>query len=431
MRIHHIFISLVLFLFISCGKDSKPLENDPGFTPIPPGSSANPNTSSSSGGDPDISSSSDTDTTSTNPGDDPDDSNVEVSGPSDLRASIISGNSTLVLAWTDVPDYSQSDTSFYGYVIYRNTDFQGWDSIGIVPAGVQLYRDAALDGTGQYRYIYKIAGYGYDRDTHAPSLLTRYSNEASIHPLTDLAFITPIFDQAEGITMLRWAPSVWEIYWNHKGLQPEAGFVIQLLNGIIDTTVHTVVDKTPDSANVMVGDWLNLDTLGEADNHFWVRGPLAPGNYRVYAYYNDVFGNIISEFTPEMTTSEHLDYAGGIVFEAPKDVKAKMDTTNFDVSFSWKLGFNGTAAGSPYTDTIYQEIRVSRAGVSTAPTGLKESDISYIVDGNLGNFCTIAIQVRSVWTDIFGVTDYSDWSDPTGTLPGADANLAPAGNWCK
>lgn len=339
-------------------------------------------------------------------------------GPSDLRVSpyLSAAPATIVLNWTDVDHWPRS--AYSGYKIFRNDDYQGWQEIGSAVPEQQFYLDTSLPNT-IYRAIYRVAAYGTAANG-SDSLLSKFSNESGIVPLTTLGFGDIVFDQPEDIVITRWGPSSWEISWSHSGLNPEAGFVVQRLNPWPDS-ISTPSGSGVGQAIVNRGMWNNLDTLRESDNHFWVYGPMARGMYRVYAYYTEQFDRLISEFTAEVLTP--VTYNSLITFLPPLVFPALLTPDTVDIT--WIGQHNQFVGASP--DTAWYEARIV--------DGIQEIFETYSLTSmgrpyQIGSTCSFAISLRIAWRDRYGVMDYTAWSTPAGTKPGTQGELIDKNRLC-
>ena len=353
------------------------------------------------------------------------------------------GLTSLVLTWTDFT--SLRSNQYAGYKIERNTNYHGWDSIALVKPQAQFFKDTTLDPSGEYMYIYRIIA--VDSATRAP--VSKYSNEAGTTPISVLGFTSVVFDAPTAIKAIRWAPSVWEIYWAHSGTKPELGFVVQALN----TTSHYVtvpIDKgdtlsypkpqiSSSSSRWLTapGDWFDLDTLGENDNHFFTKGPILNGypflapHFRVYAFYSDEFSRLISEFTDEI--SAPAAYDASITFTKP-DIYARMlDSTGID--FSWNPTHKGiepysSGFGSIYTQKVQWELLLTN-GTTTTTDSFPLAKKAFQKTGlTWANICSVSLSVRLVWLDVYGIQDKTDWA-VVGTKPGTDGNLTDKNKVCK
>jgi hypothetical protein len=276
-------------------------------------------------------------------------------GPGDLAVSIIAAEQTLVLTWSDVTAFKKNE--YDGYQIWRNTSYSGWTKVGKVLPEKGFFKDESLDepdsdyrGGEELKYQYRIVAYkerGDSSNFADDSLITQWSNLAGVQAVTELGFNGVGFEQPGEITMIRWRPASYSIHWEHSGLAPELGFVIQRVAEDRDS-IQVVVDKIPGADGIdsitrnqyfTRSDWMDLDTLGATDNHFWVYG-VGPASevYRVYAFYSYEFGNVISEYTNEVVPP--IEYADGIEFdEGPTDVKGVINANN-QVSFTWQNNHN-------------------------------------------------------------------------------------------
>ncbi len=360
-----------------------------------------------------------------------------VAGPSDLKVSSFVGPHTIVLTWTDISTLPKDE--YTGYKIFRNDNYTGWDSVGVAPVEQQFFRDNSFD-TIEYKSIYRIVA--YKTRAKGDTLLSRYSNEAGVVPVSSMGFGEVIFDSPDAAQMVRFAPSVWDLAWTQSGTKPELGFVVQALRYQteyqpvpLDTgdTFLGVPDTTTGQWLTSEANWFSLDTLGEADNHFMVKGPVIDATYytalfRVYAYYNDEFGAMISEFTSEVEPP--TVYKAPVVFTPPEVFANLISGTPGSVDFSWNMTHSGVEkSGNRYTDTTYWEYELLQGGTYLA--GTLQTGVTALNAVPTGNICSISLRVRLVWIDIYGGVDRTAWSATAGTKPGTQGKLTDKAKVCK
>lgn len=356
-----------------------------------------------------------------------------VAGPADLKVSSLIGPKSLVLTWTDVPSLPHKD--YLGYQIYRNDNYSGWKLVGTAVPQKEFYKDTTLGATGEYKYLYKIIA--FDSLKGDTTYVSKFSNEAGTLPITELGFKGVVFDEPSNFTATRWSPSWYRFSWSISALKPELGVVVQKLafNGsnpdfVTGGVTYPMIDS--------LGDWVNLDTLGENDNHFDVQGPNSGGTYRIYAFYSDEFGRVWSEFSPEISTRE-VQYHSSIVFTPPVVYTRVIDNTS--IVTSWVQTHNNylenvnvyKAVDDLYSKAVYEieetvgandatPQQVSFSKIQTMKLGLSLTDLN-------NNLCAYSVRIRVVWTDKFNVTDKTSWSNVSGTVSGA-TNLADPGQFC-
>ena len=257
-----------------------------------------------------------------------------LAAPSNFQVSQNIGGA-IVMTWEDTPNPQKAIT---GYAIQRNLNFEGWIHLAEVTPGKGFFKDTTIGSSVELKFQYRIAGFASNRD----SLVTKYTTPTGNTAISDKGFLETEYDAPSDFIVHRWGPTTFEFVWGHSGLKTELGFVVERLNGYKDSIplVNGEEDQTKDYNNtqtdfeVIVGDWLDLDTLGPTDNHFWVFDECG-SNYRVHAYYSDQYANIISEFSPEVTAGPSTPYSEPIVFEAPSNLKVRANVDELTLGFSW------------------------------------------------------------------------------------------------
>ena len=347
-------------------------------------------------------------------------------GPTDLLVSSIVRHKTMVLTWTDV---GLSRNQYSGYKIYRSTNFTGWDSVEIAPPEQQFFRDNSLD-TNAYDFMYKIVA--YKTVNKKDSLVSTWSNEAGLLAINDMGFQGVEFDEPEELEIVRWAPSVYELVWDHSGRKPELGFIVQKM-GLISEKEWVFPDPgndilppnmqhNSDSLLTQEAYWYDQDTLSESNNHLYVHGNNAYGLYRVFAYYSDEFGKMISEFTNEAQTP--IAYSPPIVFTAP-DLTPQI-SSNTEIDFSWIPTHKNIKA---YTDSLYWELIINEAG--TLSTEIIPNSVAGFKTVTVApaNICRVVLTVNLVWKDVHGFVDRIGVTG--GSAAGVDSKLKDPGEICK
>lgn len=362
-----------------------------------------------------------------------------VAGPNNLKVSSLAGPKSLVLTWTDITAFKRDE--YLGYKIYRNDNYSGWKEVGEAPPQKQFYKDTTLNPSGEYMYIYRIIAFD-STSKGKDTLISKYSNEAGTLPLTALGFGEILFDEPEDFSITRWAPSLFEMKWTISGKKPELGMVVQKLATASRSMIFPI-DSTDFNLSDSISYWVNVDTLDQDDNHYFVYDSIATGRYRIFAFYSQEFGRIISEFSPEVTT-DRAPYDSTVKFLPPTPwVRIVDDTT---VLASWVQNHNDFVEAantdlffekviSPYKDTVYYEIEEF---VSDQPVRkfTQQLDAIQFVNDNLSitdvhhHLCSYSYRVRLFWRDRWGRIDRTDWSVLSGTSGGA-VNLKDPGTICK
>jgi len=330
----------------------------------------------------------------------------------------------MVLTWTDIPSLKQSEYS--GYKVYRNDNYSGWVAVGSSPPDQQFYRDRSYKSM-QYIADYRIIA--FVKTSTGDSLISKWSNEAGVVAVNQLAFGAVTFETVDSVGITRWSPSTFEMRWHVSNKKPEVGFVIQHMNSLPDTALFpdsTSITKVP----VAPGDWRNVDTLGQDDNHYTIhmKNKLFPSLFRLYAYYNNEFKTMISEFSPEVLTPRAYD--ASISFTPPAVYTKVLDDTTIDVSWNPTDLNVGIVAG----DTVWYEYQET---VGATPTPAKDPTVDRHTTAHRKNvsaitdLCSYSIRVRMAWLDSWGAIDYSAWSPLSGTKPGTDGTLTDNNKICK
>jgi hypothetical protein len=368
----------------------------------------------------------------------PDVDSTLIDGPTGLQVSSIAGPRTLVLTWTDIPSLPR--TSYLGYQVWRNDNYGGWSLVGVAPPQKQFFKDTSLSATGEYMYLYRIIAYD-TTGAGADTVISKFSAEAGTPAVTELGFGGIVFDNPSAFTITRWGPSLFELKWNISALKPELGVVVQKLSTtsskppfISNGTSWLVSDST--------SDWKNLDTLGENNNHFFVYDSNAFGTYRIYAFYSNEFGRIISEFSTEVSTAE-AKYHTNVTFEAPDNYTKILDSNT--IVASWSQTHNtfierANALDSfalPVlngADTAYYEIEQYVSDSKVKQFELAFDQIQFVNDSLSYSdvhyhLCAYAYRIRVFWKDQWNQVDRTQWSPLSGTS-GGTVNLADPASYC-
>lgn len=362
-----------------------------------------------------------------------------VAGPDNLKVSSLAGPKSLVLTWTDVTTIKRDD--YLGYKIYRNDNYSGWKVVGEAPPQKQFYKDTTLDPSGEYKYIYRIIAFD-STSKGKDTLISKYSNEAGTLPLTSLGFGEVIFDEPTDFTITRWGPSLFELKWSISGKKPELGMVVQKLSTSARSMIFPI-DSTDFNLSDSISYWVNVDTLGQDDNHFFVYDSVAFGRYRIFAFYSEEFGRIISEFSPEVST-DRAPYDSTVKFLAPTAWSRIVSSTT--IQASWVQNHNDFVEAantdldfekliSPYKDTVYYEIEEFVSDKDARKFTQPLDAIQFVNDGLSttdvhNHICSYSYRVRLFWRDRWGRIDRTDWSVLSGTS-GGTVNIMDPNEFCK
>ena len=282
-----------------------------------------------------------TDTTATSS----DDAKVDETLPNitGLQVSRWVGEGKRLLAW-DAPSWNPALVG--GLVIERDRNYSGWKVLDTLKGDeirAGLWLDSALEVTNQMKYRYRL--YTIPLDPESPNR-SEYTDVVGTMALDEWGFVGGQFDVPNGFSGCWMHGNQQHITWSVQRMANAGGWVLQAL-GAQDTTIH--VDSTMAGNLVGFGPngnqwltraaWIDLDTLREDDNHYWINWPMFDG-YRLYAYYLDEFSGVTSEYSPEIVFNTIIpcNPASYPVYE--KGAAAlKVDTAKTSVSWEPPSGF--------------------------------------------------------------------------------------------
>lgn len=215
----------------------------------------------------------------------------------------------------------------------------------------------------------------------------------------------------------RQAPSVWDISFSYAGEDAESIVVQRIAPG----------GKS----------WEEYAELGADVTHFLVDGEDNGGYYYRLAAKNK---DSRSAYTKEIFVSEENDYAEGISLDAPTakpnvtedNILELVITGNYPGKKITKSVYNKDSDGKVVGGVYYQARFVTGAekGVDTVKVSSDQSSISMEYDSEEEQ-CNSYAQIRVVWTDRNGVSDYGEWSDPMGSKAGTNTSLVDDAGRCS
>ena len=243
-----------------------------------------------------------TDTTSTSTSDNATE-DVTLPNVEGLQVSRWVGDGKLLLAW-NAPTWNPALVG--GLVIERDKNYSGWKVVDTLKGDeirAGLWLDSSLQVTNQMKYRYRLYTIPVDPEVDNRST---YTDIVGTMALDEWGFVDGGFDVPNGFSGCWMHGNQQHITWNVQRMATAGGWVLQALGGQ-DTAIH--VDSTM-AGNIVGfgpkgdqwltrGAWINLDTLSEDNNHYWINWPKFDG-YRIYAYYLDEYSGVTSEYSPEI-----------------------------------------------------------------------------------------------------------------------------------
>lgn len=219
------------------------------------------------------------------------------------------------------------------------------------------------------------------------------------------------------VTLSRLAPSVWELTFSYEGKNAES-FVVQR---------YAPGNKS----------WEEYDEIDAEMTHFLIDGEKNGGYYYRLAAKND---ETRSSYTKELFVSEDVGYAEGIKLTPPtakpnvseENVLELVLTGNYPSKSITKSIYNKDSKGKTVGSVSYEArfVTGTEKSVDTVKVSVDQSSISKTFK-SVEEQCNAYAQIRVVWTDKNGVSDYGEWSDPMGTKAGTNSNLIDADKRCE
>jgi hypothetical protein len=213
---------------------------------------------------------------------------------------------------------------------------------------------------------------------------------------------------------VRIAPSVWRLYWDYKESSScaETGFV-----------VHSLDMKNP------VG-WKDVGKSAEDVNLYILSGENYRGkSYRVAA----LNGDKKSEWADPVEVNTETKYSTEYTFTTPTLLASVYKAAGgFDMRLVVTKNFpNEAMVSSDYTKSIEYEFRWggSASGVKNAKIDVSETSVTTSFTDK-EKLCSSYGQVRTIWTDVNGKTEVTEWSTPVGSLSGFNSSLGDSEKLC-
>ena len=223
-------------------------------------------------------------------------------------------------------------------------------------------------------------------------------------------------DAPSKVTVVRLAPSVWELNFSYTGSGAKSLVVQRYAPG----------NKS----------WEEYDEIDVDLTHLLLDGSENGDHYYRLAAKND---ETRSAYTEEVFVSDEVAYAEGISLAAPtakpsvseEKVLEIVLTGNYPGKKITKSTYNKNAKGKSVGGVVYEARFVMGAekSVDTVKVSVDKSSISKEFK-SVDEQCNAYAQIRVVWTDKNGVSDYGDWSDPMGTKAGTNSNLSDKEKIC-
>lgn len=220
-----------------------------------------------------------------------------------------------------------------------------------------------------------------------------------------------------GFAVSRLAPSVWELSFSYDDQSEAESFVVQRF--------------APGNKS-----WEEFDEIGADMTHFLVDGASNGGYYYRLAAKNE---KTRSAYTKEIFVSEEIDYAEGISLAAPtakpnvseENILELVLTGNYPSKKITKSVYNKDSKGKNVGGVFYEArfVTGTEKSVDTVKVSADQSSIAKEFN-SVEEQCNAYAQIRVVWTDKNGVSDYGEWSDPMGTKAGTNTNLIDADKRC-
>lgn len=218
------------------------------------------------------------------------------------------------------------------------------------------------------------------------------------------------------LNVSRLAPSVWELDISYSGTDGKK-FVIQRM--------------APNASK-----WSDFDSLSVDVTHKLLDGASNSGFYYRVAAMN---GSKRSAYSPEIWLDEGVAYKGDLKLVPPSvtpnilqdSVLELVITGNYPSMEIVNSQYNKNSKDKVVGEVFYQARFVygSDYNVDTVKFSIDKASLSKKFKSTLDQ-CNSFAQVRVVWKDKNGVTDYSDWTSPMGTKTGTTDGLVNTNNRC-
>ena len=331
--------------------------------------------------------------------------------PTDLTIEP-NGTDKYLLSWSYTNNAANPENGFKLQFLDLNNG-STWTDGPAVNTGVHY---AEIDATVNGGNYVRVAAIG----KNGTNIYSEYSADIKIPEASSNT------DQCSGnlaapksLTATRLAPSVWQLSWSYErsATCAEKKFIVQKLNV-----------KDPGS------DWTDLPAIESGIHYLILEG--YEGNignrYRVKA----INGENSSEFSNTLELNTLIQYNVEFNFKAPTLKSAVYKTTSgkYEMKLTVVDNFpnramenNGDYAN--YTASIEYEFRWFKdEDVQPVITKVATGGETVIVLNTFTNryeVCNAYAQVRTIWTDNLGGEEKTEWSKPSGSMPGYTLDYDP------
>ncbi|MCF0216601.1 MAG: fibronectin type III domain-containing protein [Fibrobacteraceae bacterium] len=370
---------------------------------------------------------------------------VELSVPSNLKVSQMT-DSTWLLTW----EYTPAGGDEEGFLVQvLDLENSVWKKEGTSGQGVYKY---VLKGKKRLDHFYRVAAYvGSKTGQFSSDIYITEKGGQEGSPDSTAGEVAADLPIPGNLQAYRVAPSVFVLEWEYSRLadRPASGFEIEYM------------DPT--------GKWVRLEDKPDSNSTRYILNGLknAERYYRVRAF--DADG--VSEYSNEVLVTKSAEYREDISFTVPKitgqirtyldicvdtttldyitksrtvidsfEVNSTMmykyednDTTKtkfLDLTLSSDVPNNAVLFSDykpkEYTKKLYYQVRWLRyydqdtTYIDTVHFDIDVQSVSAYIPQDM-MFTTYG-QVRIVWEDVNGVTDYTEWSLPVGNEAGSEAS---------
>lgn len=338
-----------------------------------------------------------------------------VSAPVIEGTEVLSKKKTRVLYWSFA---TSSVFAAKGFVIDQlDLSTNAWTSLGKVDASTLRYE---IGVSSEDRY-FRVRAFSANEDT-VTSATYKVSAETLAAP--------------SGLSASRIAPSVWQLSWDYSrnSLREEKGFLVQVSSDK-SSNWETVEDVSAGifyhyaSGQGNIEKYFRVAAYDEDDTTSYTSSLQLVANTDEIPYRADM-----KPTTPTVAVSAIVQNASGYVNGDTVETDY-IDTLDFVISIG--SGFtNKNILASEYTQSVHYEVRWYTESENSAKTELIEVDRLATKYSNIEEPLTIARlisgtkeepgngyncangtlnlygQLRIVWTDINGITDFSEWTNP-------------------
>ena len=328
--------------------------------------------------------------------------------PTNFAITDTLGENLWLVSWT----YSGDKDS---YVLQRFVDKKNkWEKFLTVDDGTAL--ETVIDTAAAGKYIRVAAVYEGKVSTYSDKIKMPDAVVKSTSTGTSSGGSKSSCKPAAptNLKAVRIAPSVWRLYWDYKESSScaETGFV-----------VHSLDMKNP------VG-WKDVGKSAEDVNLYILSGENYRGkSYRVAA----LNGDKKSEWADPVEVNTETKYSTEYTFTTPTLLASVYKAAGgFDMRLVVTKNFpNEAMVSSDYTKSIEYEFRWggSASGVKNAKIDVSETSVTTSFTDK-EKLCSSYGQVRTIWTDVNGKTEVTEWSTPVGSLSGFNSSLGDSEKLC-